>query len=91
MTLPAPGAVPPIVLSVAPLPMIDSPHTVAIDTVPVMSVPIRLPSTRLPVESVPIRRQRVSPELEPASTLAAPGTVPPIVLFGPSTSMPLFC
>ncbi len=79
--------VPPIVLLVAP-PVIDRAEPpMRIETVPVMSVPTRLPSIRLPVDVVPTRLR--ASESDPARILAEPATVPPTVLFGPSTSTPM--
>ena len=78
MTLPAPEAVPPIVLLVAP-PVISTPGPeFGIAMVPAGSVPIMLPTTTLPSLVVPLIETpgQALAEIE----LPVPGAEPPMVL-----------
>ena len=78
MTLPAPAAVPPMVLSVAPL-MTNTPKLpLPSAAVPAALVPMKLPSTTLPVVPLPVMSM---PSLVlPLMTLPAAAVVPPMVL-----------
>ena len=83
MVLPAPEAVPPMVLLLlAPLKIATPFKPLPSATVPVLSVPMRLPWMRLSVELLRKKKlSRIMPRRPlPEITLPAPGSVPPMVL-----------
>src|SRR5947209_1251692 len=86
MMLPAPGAVPPIVLLVPGSMMMPAP-TLARAAAPVLSVPIQFPSMRLPDGTADLLSITI-PLALPEIRLMAPGVVPPIVLPGALRWMP---
>jgi hypothetical protein len=79
MTLPAPGSVPPMTLSCAPM-SITTPAELPMAAVLRASVPMKFPWTRTPVAVEPTTNTPSSALAE--MTLRAPAVVPPIVVPG---------
>src|ERR1051326_3490531 len=87
ITLPAPAAVPPIVLPVAPCKKNTPLLPLGIAILPVISVPIKFPCTIFDVALVP--NISIPPPPLPEIILGAPAAVPPIILLSPLMAIPI--